>query len=158
MAHPGNYQSEKIRAAAELALFDRTSDAAQRGTAVAHLRRALDHWKRHSSAYALEYKQPRLCESVGWVNLAELAAKVEQEIGIAESWPPGSLSDKAGPRQADTPFRKCIRRGGALPYRTATRTSAIFGPRSPVEARLANFSDGETGIEILVADVLISRR
>jgi hypothetical protein len=106
MAHLGNYYSEKIRAAADLALFDKTSDEAQRGSAVTHLRRALDHWKRYSSSYTLEYKQPRLYNRVGWVDLPALAAKVEQDIAIAQNWAPGTVPDKPGPRQADTPFRK----------------------------------------------------
>lgn len=106
MAHLANYYSAKIRAAADLALFDKSSDEAQRGSAVTHLRRALDHWKRYASAYTLEYKQPRLYNRVGWVDLHALAAKAEQDIAIALSWTPRSIPDKAGPRQADTPFRK----------------------------------------------------
>ena len=106
MAHLGNYYAAKIRAAADLALFDKTRDEAQRTSAVAHLRRALDHWKRYASAYTLEYKQPRLYNRVGWVDLPALVAKAEQDIDIALNWIPGSLPDKPGPRQADTPFRK----------------------------------------------------
>jgi hypothetical protein len=106
MAHLGNYYAAKIRAAADLALFDKSSDPAQRESAINHLTRALDHWKRYAAAYTLEYKQPRLYNRVGWVDLPGLAEKVEQDINIARQWIPGSLPDKPGPRQADTPFKK----------------------------------------------------
>ncbi|NWF85832.1 MAG: carbohydrate-binding family 6 protein [Bryobacteraceae bacterium] len=106
MAHLGNYYAAKIRGAADIALFDKTADVAKRESAVNHLTRALDHWKRYAGAYTLEYKQPRLYNRVGWVDLHSLATKVQQDIDIARQWTPGTLADRPGPRQADTPFRK----------------------------------------------------
>jgi len=106
MAHLGNYYAEKIRAAADLALFDKTRDTAQRESAVAHLQQALDHWKRYATAYTLQYQQPRLYNRVGWIDLHALTAKVEQDIAIARLWSPGTVPDQPGTRSADTPFRK----------------------------------------------------
>ena len=106
MAHLGNYYAAKIRGAAELALFDKTGSAANREAAVNHLRTALAHWKRYSAAYTHQYRQPRLYNRVGWVDIPALTAKVEQDIAIASSWTPGAVPDKKSPAPADTPFRK----------------------------------------------------
>jgi hypothetical protein len=106
MAHLGNYYANKIRGAAELALFDRTAAAANREAAVKHLQAALDHWKRYAAAYTLQYEQPRLYNRVGWVDLHALTTKVEQDIAMARLWAPGTVPGRGGARQADTPFRK----------------------------------------------------
>lgn len=106
MAHLGNYYAEKIRGAAELALFDKTAAPANREAAVQQLRTALDHWKRYVSAYTAQYEQPRLYNRVGWVDLSALTRQVEQDISIARLWAPGSVPERAGARAADVPFRK----------------------------------------------------
>jgi len=106
MAHLGNYYAEKIRAAADLALFDKTRNVAQRESAVLHLQQALEHWKRYAAAYTLQYEQPRLYNRVGWIDVHALTAKVEQDIAIARLWSPGTVPDQPGTRPADTPFRK----------------------------------------------------
>jgi hypothetical protein len=106
MAHLGNYYAEKIRGAAELALFDKTAAPKNQQTAVARLRSALNHWQRYSAAYTHQYKQPRLYNRVGWVDIPALASKVEQDIAIASAWAPGSVPDVTVPAGADTPFRK----------------------------------------------------
>ncbi len=106
MAHLGNYYAEKIRGAAELALFDRTSAASHREAAIRHLRNALDHWKRYADAYTRQYEQPILYNRVGWVDVRALTAKVEQDITIAQLWAPGSGPEAAPPRKDDVPFRK----------------------------------------------------
>jgi hypothetical protein len=106
MAHLGNYYAEKIRGAAELALFDKTATAKNQQAAVAHLRSALNHWQRYSATYTHQYKQPRLYNRVGWVNIPALTSKVEQDIGIASMWAPGTVPDVTVPAGADTPFRK----------------------------------------------------
>jgi hypothetical protein len=106
MAHLGNYYAEKIRAAADLGLFDKTHDVTERDSAVRHLQLALDHWKRYAAAYTLQYEQPRLYNRVGWIDLNALTAKVEQDIAIARLWSPGTVADRPGTRPADTPFRK----------------------------------------------------
>ncbi|MGE5488353.1 MAG: carbohydrate-binding family 6 protein [bacterium] len=106
LAHLGQYYAAKIRGAAELALFDKTSDPANRDAAVAHLRLALVHWKRYAAAYTHQYKQPRLYNRVGWVDIPGLTAKVEQDIVIASTWRPGTAPDVAAPASVDTPFRR----------------------------------------------------
>jgi hypothetical protein len=106
MAHLGNYYAEKIRGAAELALFDKTGESRNQRAAVSHLRSALDHWQRYSAAYTYQYKQPRLYNRVGWVDIPALTAKVEQDITMANVWSSGTLPETATSGGADTPFRK----------------------------------------------------
>jgi len=106
MAHLGNYYAAKIRAAAELSLFDRSSKVEQREAAVQQLRIALDHWKRYASVYRQQYHQPQLYNRVGVVDIPALTAKVEQDISIAQLWAPGTVPDAARIRNDDVPFRK----------------------------------------------------
>lgn len=106
MAHLGNYYAEKIRGAAQLALFDKTSKAEQREAAVRHLQFAVDHWKRYASAYTLQYRQPLLYNRVGVVDLPAFVAKTEQDVAIARLWAPGTVPDQQPTRPADRPFRK----------------------------------------------------
>jgi hypothetical protein len=106
MAHLGNYYATKIRAAAELALFDRSSKVEQREAAVQQLRIALDHWKRYAAVYRQQYLQPQLYNRVGVVDIPALTAKVEQDISIAQLWAPGTVPDAARVRNDDVPFRK----------------------------------------------------
>ena len=106
MAHLGNYYASKIRGAADLALFDKTSKPALRESAIAHLQQALDHWKRYAASYTLQYRQPILFNRVGWVDIPALTANVEQDIAIARLWAPGTLSDAPRKRPADNPFRQ----------------------------------------------------
>jgi hypothetical protein len=106
MAHLGNYYAEKIRGAAQLALFDKTGKPAQRETAVRHLQFAVDHWKRYAAAYTLQYKQPLLYNRVGVIDIPAFVAKTEQDVAIARLWTPGTVPDQQPERQADRPFRK----------------------------------------------------
>ncbi|MBL8232131.1 MAG: hypothetical protein JNL98_26785 [Bryobacterales bacterium] len=106
MAHLGNYYAEKIRGAAQLALFDKTGKPDQREAAVRHLLFAVDHWKRYASAYTLQYRQPLLYNRVGTVDLPAFVAKTEQDVAIARLWVPGTVPDKQPVRPADRPFRK----------------------------------------------------
>jgi len=106
MAHLGNYYSAKIRGAAELALFDRTSKPEHRENAIVQLFAALDHWKRYAAAYTAQYKPAQLYNRVGYVDIPGLTGKVEQDIAIARLWTPGTIPDAARTRQADNPFRK----------------------------------------------------
>jgi hypothetical protein len=89
MAHLGNYYAEKILGATDLALFDRTGKAEQRGSAVSHLRAALAEWKRYATVAAGQYK-PQLLTRVGYVDLNALTSKVEQDIDIADRWQPAN--------------------------------------------------------------------
>jgi hypothetical protein len=106
MGHLGNYYAEKIRGAAQLALFDKSAKPEQREAAVKHLLLALDHWKRYASAYTLQYRQPLLYNRVGWVDLPAFVSKAEQDIAIARLWSPGTIPDEEPKRPADRPFRK----------------------------------------------------
>lgn len=105
MAHLGNYYAEKIRGAAQLALFDKTSKPEQREASVRHLLLAVDHWKRYASAYTLQYKQPLLYNRVGFVDLPAFVAKTEQDVAIARLWAPGTVPDTQPVRPEDRPFR-----------------------------------------------------
>ena len=106
MAHLGNYYAEKIRGAAQLALFDKTAKTAQREAAIRHLLFAVDHWKRYASAYTLQYRQPLLYNRVGVVDLPAFISKTEQDVAIARLWAPGTVPDSQPVRPADRPFRK----------------------------------------------------
>ena len=106
MAHLGNYYAAKIRGAAELALFDRTSKPEHRENAIGQFFAALDHWKRYAAAYTAQYKPAQLYNRVGYVDIPGLTGKVEQDIAIARLWTPGTIPDAARTRQADNPFRK----------------------------------------------------
>jgi hypothetical protein len=106
MAHLGNYYAAKIRAAAELAIFDQSREAASRDGAVQHLRNALDHWKRYATAYTMQYRQPILYNRVGWIDIPALTSKAEHDIEIARLWIPGTLRANRPGRQADQPFRR----------------------------------------------------
>lgn len=106
MAHLGNYYAEKIRGAADLALFDKSGKVEERESAIRHLQAALDHWKRYATTYTIQYEQPKLYNRVGWVDIPGLTGKVEQDIAIARLWAPGTEPDTPRQRRADTPFRK----------------------------------------------------
>ena len=85
MARLGEYYAEKIRGATELALFDRTGAAPRQAAAVAHLESALGHWKEYAETAGRQYR-PQLFNRVGYVDLAALTAKVDEDIGIARGW------------------------------------------------------------------------
>jgi len=105
MSHLGNYYSEKIHGALDLALFDATGEAEQRSSAIRHLEVALEHWKQYSAAYTRQNRQPVLYNRVGWVDIPGLTAKVEEDIALAQAWQPGTIKGETN-RGADTPFRK----------------------------------------------------
>ncbi len=105
MADLGNYYAEKIRGAADLALFDHSGKPEDRESAIRHLQAALDHWKRYATAYTIQYEQPKLYNRVGWVDIPGLTTKVEQDIAIARLWAPGTEPDTQKRRRADTPFK-----------------------------------------------------
>ncbi len=105
VSHLGNYYSEKILGAVNLALFDSTGKTEQRNSAIEHLEAALEHWRLYAGAYTRQNKQPILYNRVGWVNIPSLVKKVEEDMDIARNWQPGTLK---GPVEhgSDTPFRK----------------------------------------------------
>jgi hypothetical protein len=106
MAHLGNYYAEKILGACDLALFDRTGQAAQQETGVKHLEAALAHWKRYAAVATHQYR-PQLLNRVGYTDLNELIANVAADITLAKQWQPGAVPDMNGKSgNVDTPFRR----------------------------------------------------
>ena len=87
MAHLGNYYAEKILGATDLAMFDQTRQPEHQGSAVKHLRAALEHWQRYTAAATLQYR-PQLLTRVGYVDLNALTEKVRQDVEMAEKWQP----------------------------------------------------------------------
>ncbi|MCX6618923.1 MAG: hypothetical protein NTZ98_22850 [Acidobacteria bacterium] len=85
MAHLGDYYAEKILGAIDLALFDRTGDAKKKGSAVAHLRAALEHWKKYAATATAQYK-PQLLTRIGYFDLNQLTSNVEQDIEFAQNY------------------------------------------------------------------------
>jgi hypothetical protein len=104
MAHLGNYYAEKIRAACDLALFDRSSDEAQRNSSLKHLESALNHWKLYAAVATKQYR-PALYNRVGYVDLNALTAKVTADIEIAKNWKPGTVTSDGQTSGTEHPFR-----------------------------------------------------
>jgi len=105
MAHLGNHYSAKIRGATALACFDVAGDDQEKKDALKHLGAALEHWRKYAAVASRQYK-PQLLNRVGYVDLNQLTAKVEEDIEIARSWKPGTIPNpKERKREADVPFR-----------------------------------------------------
>jgi len=103
MAHLGDYYAEKIRAACDLALFDRSGDTAQRDSAVKHLETALTHWKSYAAVATAQYK-PALYNRAGYVDLNALTTKVAADIDLAKSWKPGTVPGDGATGRTERPF------------------------------------------------------
>ena len=107
MSELARYYAAKIRGAAALALYDRSSDDARKQEALGCLQAAVEHWRSYSRAYTAQYTQPRLYNRVGFVDIPALTAKALQDVEIARRWKPGTIvDDKAKRRSADQPFHK----------------------------------------------------
>jgi hypothetical protein len=87
MAHLGNFYAEKILGATDLALFDKTSQAAHQDSAVRHLEMAVQHWKKYAAIATSQYR-PQLLTRIGYVDLNALTEKVRQDVAIAREWKP----------------------------------------------------------------------
>jgi hypothetical protein len=105
MAYLGHYYAAKIRAAADLALFDKSGKDAERESAIRNLQAALEYWKRYARAYTVQYQQPQLYNRVGWVDIPGMIPKVEADISLARLWVPGTVPDTLKEKPADKPFR-----------------------------------------------------
>jgi len=106
MAHLGNYYAEKILAASDLALFDRSGKPGDRASAIGHLEAALAHWKKYAAVATSQYKPQKLGRIGFVVDLNELAVKVAEDITIAKNWRVGTIQDDGeGPAKAETGFR-----------------------------------------------------
>ena len=93
MAHLGLYYAAKIRGACDLALFDKTGEAAQQVSAVQHLEAALQHWQDYSAAYTHQYVQPVLYNRAGVVDIPKLSEDVADDIRQARGWKPGTIDE-----------------------------------------------------------------
>jgi hypothetical protein len=103
-AHIGNYYSEKILGACDLAMFDASGDPKQQQSAIKHLTEALEHWKRYAAVATKQYK-PALYNRVGFVDLNALVAKVAADIVIAREWKPGTIKTVIQSSGGDKPFQ-----------------------------------------------------
>lgn len=105
MAQLGYYYAEKIRGAADLALYDQSGKAEQKESAIRHLQAASAYWKSYAAVYSRQYK-PQLLNRVGYVDIPALQAKVDADIAIALNWVEGTIKDDRNRfRGADTPFK-----------------------------------------------------
>jgi hypothetical protein len=95
MARLGQYYAAKIDAAAELALFDATSEENHKKAAIVNLEAALTAWKQYVAAYVSQYKQPITYSRVHVVDLPKLTDKVTADIELARNWKAGTLNGKA---------------------------------------------------------------
>lgn len=107
MSHLGLYYAAKIRGACDLALFDKTGDAAQQTAAVQQLESALGHWNNYSAAYTRQYFQPVLYNRTGWVDIPKLTENVAADVQIARDWKPGTIDEARLQRSGtEAGFRK----------------------------------------------------
>jgi hypothetical protein len=105
MAHLGLYYAEKVRAAADLALFDATRDEKTRHSSLQHAESALGHWKDYAKVYASQYR-PQLLNRVGVVDIPALTDKVAADIAMIRDWVPGTIDVAKRPRDGqDVPFK-----------------------------------------------------
>jgi hypothetical protein len=107
MSDLARYYAAKIRGAAELALFDGSSEDSKKQEALRYLQAAAEHWRSYSRAYTAQYTQPHLYNRVGFVSIPALTEKALADVEIARQWKPRTVVDgKAKRRSADQPFRK----------------------------------------------------
>ncbi len=85
MAHLGDYYAEKILAAADLALFERTGEEARKGSAVKRLEAAAGHWDRYAEEVSRLYV-PQTLTRLGHVDVRALAEKVREDVAAAREW------------------------------------------------------------------------
>ena len=86
----GRYYAEKIRGACDLALYDASGRADQKASAVAHLERALEDWKRYAAVRDAQYL-PGFYSRIGWIDISALTQEVAKDVDLARNWTPGSL-------------------------------------------------------------------
>lgn len=84
-AHLGNYYSEKIRGATQLALFMNTSNSENQEQAVAHLEKALVHWKKYAEVLDAQYT-PKVLARTGLFDWNKLVKDVEDDIEMARNF------------------------------------------------------------------------
>ncbi|MBL8239003.1 MAG: hypothetical protein JNM66_16390 [Bryobacterales bacterium] len=107
MALLAHYYSLKIRAAAALALYDRSGNAAEQKEAVDLLTEAVATWRSYARVYTSQYTTPHLYNRVGYVDMLGLTARTQDDVRMAQNWQVGSMPQDA-PRAGrnDRPFEK----------------------------------------------------
>jgi hypothetical protein len=107
MALLAHYYSLKIRAAAALALFDRSGNAAEQKEAVDLLTEAVTTWRSYARVYTSQYTTPHLYNRVGFVDMLGLTARTQDDVRIAQNWQVGSMpQDTPRAGRNDRPFVK----------------------------------------------------
>ena len=91
-AHLGNYYAEKIRGATYIALYDTTGIKTDQDSAVVHLEKALNHWKKYGVIYTNQNVQPVQYGRAGLVDIkGKLTEEVENDIQMAKTWKTGTI-------------------------------------------------------------------
>jgi hypothetical protein len=91
-AHLGNYYAEKIRGATNIALYDATGNKTEQDAAIAHLEKALEHWKKYGLIYTQQNVQPVKWGRSGIVDIqGYLTDEVAKDIEIAKEWEMGTV-------------------------------------------------------------------
>ena len=107
MAQLARYYAAKIRSAAALALYDRTSNAPDKAEGVRQAEAAVDAWLAYSAEYTTQYVQPKLYNRVGFVDIPQLASRAREDVEIARRWTPGTFpGDEPRKNAADVLFRR----------------------------------------------------
>jgi hypothetical protein len=107
MARLAHYYSLKIRAAAALALYDRSGKAAEQKEAVDLLTEAVGTWREYARVYTSQYTTPHLYNRVGFVDMNGLTARAQDDVRIAQTWQVGSMpQDVPRAGRNDQPFAK----------------------------------------------------
>jgi hypothetical protein len=83
-AYLGNYYSEKIKGATDLAMSNFTSNPTLQASAVSHLEKALEHWKKYAETLSLQYL-PRALARTGTMDWNALTKDVEKDIELAKN-------------------------------------------------------------------------
>lgn len=100
----GKYYSEKIKAACDLALFDKTQNVSYKKTALQHLELAKNFWYQYAAIYSKKNK-PALYNRVGYVDVEKLKTKVQEDIIMVTNWKPGQ--NKLTPNgNTEVPFKQ----------------------------------------------------
>ncbi len=100
----GQYYSNKIRAAAYLALFNYYGLEKDRETAIYHITKAKDYWMQYSSLYDSKYK-PALYNRLGIVDVIAIRDSVEKDIDIVRNWKVGDIKQYEKKTRTEVPFK-----------------------------------------------------
>jgi hypothetical protein len=82
MAYLGDYYSDKIMGATELAAFDASGDEERRTSSARYLQAAVVDWKLYAALATRQYR-PQLLTRIGYVDLNEITSNVEHDVEFA---------------------------------------------------------------------------